>query len=301
MILDDLGLYLQTQGLGTLGTTLFKGSVPLDTPEVSIVNSLIALLETPGLPPERVHDGPSASVDQPVIQVLVRGEPHGYEAARALSEDLYRTLDGLANITLQGTAYLWLLAMQPPFPLPWDALGRPVFVFHLRCAHARGLTAPPPPLQQSYGLDFVNQTSLTIPASVHHLGTDNLLVGVQGLGVPAPVLEPSSVTIHPTTYQVTVTFAVPTSGRLILAHSDQPGFALSFPADIVVPIPGTVHGLGTRDLLIQLYDNAVPAAQIQAGGITVHPTTFDVIVTFNVPQAGRVVLYAALPVAAASA
>lgn len=295
MILDDLGLFIQTLGLGTLGQTLFKGSVPLDTPEISIVNSLIALLETPGFPSERVHDGPSASVDQPVIQVRARGEPQGYEAARAVSEHLYRALDGLSNATLQGTTYLWLLAMQPPFLLRWDELGRPVFVFHLRCAHGRGLTGPPPPLQQSYVLDFVNQTALSLPASVHHLGTDNLLVGVQGLGVPAPVLEPSSVTIHPTTYQVTVTFAVPTSGRLILAHGDQPGFALSFPADTVVTIPGTVHGLDTRDILIQLYDDAVPAAQIQAGLITVHPTTFDVVIVFNVAQAGRVVLYAALP------
>lgn len=140
MLLDDIGLYLQTQGLGTLGTTLFLGSIPLDTPELSIVNSLIALLETPGLPPERVHDGPAASIEQPVIQVLVRGEPHGYEAARALSEDLYRTLDGLTNITMQGTLYLWLLAQQPPFLLRWDAMARPVIVFQLRCAHGRGPT-----------------------------------------------------------------------------------------------------------------------------------------------------------------
>lgn len=136
-ILDDLGLFLQTQGLGTLGQTLFQGSVPLDSVETFYSNSLIALLETPGLPPERVHDGPGSSVDQPVIQVLVRGEPHGYEAARALSEDLYRTLDGLTNVTLQGTAYLWLLAMQPPFLLRWDEMARPVFVFQVRCAHAR--------------------------------------------------------------------------------------------------------------------------------------------------------------------
>ena len=48
MTLEDLGNYLQAEGLGTLGTTLFLGGLPVDAPNVSTQDAITALVETPG-------------------------------------------------------------------------------------------------------------------------------------------------------------------------------------------------------------------------------------------------------------
>ena len=47
---DDLAAYLQAERIGTVGTTLFKGSVPQDAPLVSAQDALVALIEGPGMP-----------------------------------------------------------------------------------------------------------------------------------------------------------------------------------------------------------------------------------------------------------
>lgn len=136
MFLDEIAAYLQAEGLGTVGTTLFKGGVPLDAPMVTVQDALIALTEGPGLPAIRPHSPRSDTIQQPTLQVIVRGGPFGYAAARLTAEAVYKALDGLANVTLSGTFYLWLLALQPPWPLRTDDLNRPHLVFNVRCARA---------------------------------------------------------------------------------------------------------------------------------------------------------------------
>jgi hypothetical protein len=129
VLLDELGTYLQTQGLGTVGTTLFKGHVPLQGPD-----ALLALLEVPGMPAVRSHDTPVARYEQPVVQVLVRGAPHDYQAARETAQTAWEALDGLSNVTLSDVEYLWMQALQSPFWLRTDDYHRPVLVFSVRCA-----------------------------------------------------------------------------------------------------------------------------------------------------------------------
>lgn len=137
-VLDDLGTYLQTAGVGILGTTLFKGRLPLDAPNVLVQDSAMALIEVPGLPADRVHDGPVANIEQPMIQVVSRGLPHDYMDARTRAEAAYLALDGLTNIVLSGTKYLWIFAQQAPFVLRQaDDLGRPLIVFNVRAAKSR--------------------------------------------------------------------------------------------------------------------------------------------------------------------
>jgi hypothetical protein len=132
MLLDELATYLQAEGIGTLGTSLFKGSIPLSDAQ----DALVALIETPGLPPVRSHDMPPARYEQPVLQVATRGQPYGYAAARQKAQDAWDVLDGVANATLSGTLYLWIEALQSPFWLRTDDLERPLVVFNIRCARA---------------------------------------------------------------------------------------------------------------------------------------------------------------------
>jgi hypothetical protein len=128
-VLDELASYLQAEGLGTVGTSIFKGSIPLNGPD-----TLVALIEIPGFPPTHAHD--ATRYEQPVLQVAVRGSAHGYATARQQAQDAWNVLDGVHNVVLSGTAYLWLQALQSPYWLKSDDFHRPVFVFSVRCARA---------------------------------------------------------------------------------------------------------------------------------------------------------------------
>jgi hypothetical protein len=136
MVLDDLGTLLQTAGLGTLGTSLFLGSVPMDAPLVTIQDALVALIEIPGLPPIHIHNEDAPQIEQPVVQVVTRGQPYGYAAARLQAHAAFVVLDSVHNQTLSGTFYLWIQAIKSPYILRVDDLHRPVLVFDVRCAKA---------------------------------------------------------------------------------------------------------------------------------------------------------------------
>jgi hypothetical protein len=136
MVLEDLALLLQTAGLGTLASTLFKSGLPMDVAGGTTVDAVIALIEVPGLPSQRVHER-TAVLDQPVVQVIIRGEPHGYADARTRAQAVFTTLDGLSNQTLGGVSYLWITALQPPFFLKSDELERPLIAFNVRCLCGR--------------------------------------------------------------------------------------------------------------------------------------------------------------------
>ena len=135
MLLDEIASLLQTAGIGTLGSSLFKGQIPLDTP-TTVETALVALLEIPGLPPLRSHDSPPSRIGQPVVQVVSRGAPYGYVAARQKAHEAWMALDGVCNQTLSGTEYLFIQALQDPFLLKIDEMHRPYLVFSARCQRA---------------------------------------------------------------------------------------------------------------------------------------------------------------------
>ncbi|HEX6827145.1 MAG TPA: minor capsid protein [Nitrospiraceae bacterium] len=135
-VLDELGTYLEAQGVGILGVSLFQGGIPQDAPNIAIQDSLLALIEVPGLPPVHVHTQTAATYEQPMVQVATRGQPYGYDGARAMAQQAFLALDGLANVVLSGVEYLWIQAMQSPFLLRTDELARPLLVFTVRVAKA---------------------------------------------------------------------------------------------------------------------------------------------------------------------
>jgi hypothetical protein len=67
-------------------------------------------------------------------------------------------------------------------------------------------------------------------------------------------------------------------------------FSQSFTSQTTVLIPGSVHNLGTANLIVDCYNSAAPAQMIEANSITVDPSTFNVTVTFANPQSGRCVI-----------
>ena len=131
MTLDELGQYLQAEGLGTLGTTLFLGGLPVDAPNLPTQDAITALVETPGFPAEYVHDVATPSRDRPVVQVLTRGAPYDYATARAWAQDLWMALGRIRNQALSGTWYLGVQPIQSVSKLRDDDFARPLVSFQV--------------------------------------------------------------------------------------------------------------------------------------------------------------------------
>jgi hypothetical protein len=72
-----------------------------------------------------------------------------------------------------------------------------------------------------------------------------------------------------------------------------PNYSAAFTAATTVTVPGTVHKLGTANLLVEVYDNRTPAWHVEPDYISIDPVTNDVTVDFQAPQSGRVVINAA--------
>jgi len=107
VMLNDMGTYLQYQGIGTLGTDLFLGLMP-DQPD-----NCIALFEHAGTPPDLHWSG-----EYPGLQVRVRNK--SYAAARTKIGEVAKKLHGLHEQTLSGTRYLLIKARGSPEVLKRD-------------------------------------------------------------------------------------------------------------------------------------------------------------------------------------
>jgi hypothetical protein len=139
-----------------------------------------------------------------------------------------------------------------------------------------------------YSGTFTAQTSLTILGTVHQLGTDNLCWQVWDSA--GDVIEGSTVTVHPVTYDVTFTFGQAQSGRFVFGPPEGVS-STPFTTETVVTILGATHGLGTRALCWQVWDDATPATNsFEPATVTVDPVSFDVVMTFAQAQSGRIVL-----------
>lgn len=113
MLLDDIGSHLQTNGAGTVGTDIFKGTMP-DSPTICV-----AIYEYAGVGYSRTSG--SVVSENARIQIVVRDT--GYSAARTKAETIKNILDALGNLTIGTTRYLWIEALAPPFLLRRDQAG----------------------------------------------------------------------------------------------------------------------------------------------------------------------------------
>lgn len=116
MLLDELGTFLQTQGVGTLATDLFTGLLP-DAPDAAV-----AIMEYGGASPVHTLGAGNAKFERPRVQVIVRALT--YTAARTKIESVYKLLEALVNTTLSSVKYLRVEAVQNPFFLERDANNR---------------------------------------------------------------------------------------------------------------------------------------------------------------------------------
>ena len=110
-MLTEIGAYLATKSIGTVGTDIFLGLMP-DEPD-----NCIALFEYAGSPPDLHWNG-----EYPGLQVRVRNK--SYAAARSKIGEVIEKLHGLHEQTLSGTRYLLIRARGSPEVLKRDASNR---------------------------------------------------------------------------------------------------------------------------------------------------------------------------------
>lgn len=111
VMLNEIGTYLQAQGIGTVGVDIFLGLLP-DQPD-----NCIALFEYAGSPPDLHWEG-----EYPGLQVRVRNK--SYSSGRAEIGQILKLLHGLHETTLSGTRYLLIKARGTPEVLKRDASNR---------------------------------------------------------------------------------------------------------------------------------------------------------------------------------
>lgn len=144
-----------------------------------------------------------------------------------------------------------------------------------------------------FTMAFTNEITMTIAAAVHTLGTAYFFVSLFTLDEPLHILTPASIVIDPVTTDVTITFLLPTSGTLILSAMG-PRHVAPFTSATTVTVPGSAHLLQSNALLLQLFD--ATGAVIEANSVTVHPSTYDVTLTFLVAQSGAALLARAVDI-----
>lgn len=137
-LLDEIGAILSTQGVasssGVNGWLLALSFMPDSS---AIQDKVVALIETPGLPPEA-----GTELDQPGFQVRVRGDPistttTSYQEARQKIEDVKTTLHGLTPGSYSTRHYPGVWAEQEPFLLRYDENDRPELAMNFRAMRSR--------------------------------------------------------------------------------------------------------------------------------------------------------------------
>lgn len=121
--LDDILAYLATEGVGTIGETLFKYRAPPN------VQSCIVLIDYLSGEPVWTQDSSSPNHAPARFQVMARDTTGSTANTRALNA--YTSLAKLINgSTLSGTRYLSVKPLQRPFMLGFDDNQRAMVVFN---------------------------------------------------------------------------------------------------------------------------------------------------------------------------
>ena len=110
-MLTEIGAYLATENVGTVGTDIFLGLMP-DQPD-----NCVSLFEYAGSPPDLHWAG-----EYPGLQVRVRSV--SYPAGRAKIGEIVDLLHGLHEQELDGIRYLLIKAWGSPEVLKRDSSNR---------------------------------------------------------------------------------------------------------------------------------------------------------------------------------
>lgn len=125
--LEELAAYMDTTlSLATRGTDLFAGRLPPDTPDLATAIELSPVSRKP----EKTM-GPTVVAEYPRIQVKCRGSINDMKSARDRAMAAYRALIAVGSVTISGTRWMFIEAIDSPGSLGQDENGRFIYVFNL--------------------------------------------------------------------------------------------------------------------------------------------------------------------------
>ena len=127
MILEALGDYLNGKEGLTQGTNLFLSKMP-DTPDLCVT-----IYEYEGMAPSEHFGGNPYDVDQPRIQVVVRGARDDYPTARDKLHAVRALLSDLTDVTISTTKILRVASLGAYLPLGLDDRDRPRLSANFQC------------------------------------------------------------------------------------------------------------------------------------------------------------------------
>lgn len=113
-LLDALAAQLATDGVGTVGTTIFTGYMP-DAPD-----ACVSILEGRGAGPEHVFGSSVVAIERPSIRVVCRAGRNDYPAARAKAIAVRASLGAIRNVTISSIVFHSVQPSSDPYPLGLD-------------------------------------------------------------------------------------------------------------------------------------------------------------------------------------
>jgi len=123
-MLDEISHYLEAQGLGTLGVSLFKHRLG----DAGVPAFATCLFQRPGQAGIVIHERPGVAYEMPDIGVLVRGASNQYATAMQHALDIHEALAEVVNMTLDGTWYVAIEPVSPPEDQGLDYHARPLIL-----------------------------------------------------------------------------------------------------------------------------------------------------------------------------
>jgi hypothetical protein len=134
-ILESVGDYLQNTASafgahatqGTLGTTLFLGTLP-ESPD-----ACVAVYENSGTPPSFTMGTGGIVIDYPMLQVICRAGREDYPTARDKAESIRDLLASVLESTISGVHIMRIEPMGSVNPLGVDPKYRPLVSVNFRC------------------------------------------------------------------------------------------------------------------------------------------------------------------------
>ena len=118
-VTDDIATWLADKGIGTKGTSIFRGYLP-PTPV-----DCLGVFASGGSAADLV-----GNIDNPSVQVLVRAS--SYTNAETVAYNVFNNLHGVTETTIGNTRYLLIEALQDPVFVGQNENGHYLFSVNFR-------------------------------------------------------------------------------------------------------------------------------------------------------------------------
>jgi len=126
-ILESIGDYLVTNSHGTLGTSIFLGTLP-ESPD-----SCVAVYENSGSSPAFTMGAGGIRIDYPMIQIICRAGREDYPTARDKADTIRILLASVVETSISGVHIMRIEPMGSVNQLGVDPKYRPLISVNFRC------------------------------------------------------------------------------------------------------------------------------------------------------------------------